>query len=97
MKISLNYKRKRTQHFDSLMSQITKLEESHKTKPHPTQTAQLLTLRQELRILLLQSFENTQRKIKATSYASSNNAEKMLARRIKGGRTIYTIHTLTRI
>lgn len=82
MKLSSICKKK--QQIDSLTSQIANVETQHKTNPHPALLAQLLTLRQELRSLLLSSYEQMQRKIKATSYSTSNKAGKKLAQHLKG-------------
>lgn len=76
MKLSLLYKKKRTQRIDNLTSLIAQIETLHKTDPNPTRLAQLLSLRQELRTLLLNSFEQVQRKIRAASYSTSNKAGK---------------------
>lgn len=86
IKLSSICKKKRTQQIDSLTSQIAKLETEHKTNPNPNLLEQLLTLRQELRSLLLYSYEYMQRKIKATSYSTSNKAGKKLAQHIKGAK-----------
>lgn len=53
LKMSSHCKKKRTQHLDTLMSQITNVENQNKANPHPKHWAQLLSLRQELRTLLL--------------------------------------------
>lgn len=84
IKMSSLHKKKRTQRLDELTSQITSLE--HKANPQPPQTIQLLNLRQELKTLLLHSFEYLQRKLKATSYATSNKAGKTLALKLRGRR-----------
>lgn len=94
MKISSVHKRKRTQHIDEITSQIAILETQHKSNPQTHQPDQLLSLRQELCTLLLHSFDHLQRKLKATTYSTSNKAGKRLAQHIKGSRTKTKIHQL---
>ncbi|PIO13727.1 hypothetical protein AB205_0115520 [Aquarana catesbeiana] len=65
------------------------------TNPDPTTQAQLLTLRRDLRSLLLHSYELIQRKLKATTYSTSNKAGKRLAQRLKGQRIKSKIPTLS--
>lgn len=76
--------KKRTQLLDELTSQIMTLEQQHKANPQTPQTDKLLSLRQELKTLLLNSFDLLQCKLKATTYSTSNNAGKRLAERLKG-------------
>lgn len=87
IKLSSINKKKRTQRLDNIISQIANIEALHKNDPRPTYLAQLMNLRQELRMLLLHSFEHIQRKIKANSYSTSNKAGKKLAQRLKGKRS----------
>lgn len=96
MKLShLCKKKRRTQRVDNLTSQIAQVETLHKTDPNPQRLAQLLSLRQDLRTLLLNSFEQVQRKIRATYYSTSNKAGKLLAQRLKGRRTKTQIPHMT--
>lgn len=95
MKLSSVCKKKRTQQIDTLTSQIATLESQHKTNPDPNTQAQLLTLRRDLRSLLLHSYELIQRKLKATTYSTSNKAGKRLAQRLKGRRIKSKITTLS--
>lgn len=87
IKLSSHHKKKRTQRIDDLTTQIAALELKHKSDPWDHQTNHLLSLRQELRTLLLHSYEFLQKKFKATSYSTSNKAGKKLAQRLKGRRT----------
>lgn len=86
LKMGAYHKRKRTQRVDELMAQIETLELKHKSAPHNPTTNHLLSLRQELKVLLLHSYEFLQRKFKATTYSTSNKAGKKLAQRLKGRR-----------
>lgn len=77
MKLSSHHKKQRSMRIDTLTSKIANLEGLNKANPQPTHSAQLLSLRQELRLHLLHSNENTQRKLRATSYSTSNKAGKV--------------------
>lgn len=94
MQLSSMCKMKSTQQIDTLTSQIVTLESQHKTNPEPNVQAQLLTLRRDLRSLLLHSYELIQRRLKASSYSTSNKAGKRLAQRLKGQRIKSKIPTL---
>lgn len=91
IKLSSFHKKKRTHCLDELMSQIATLELKLKANPQAPQTNQLLSLKQELKTLLLHSFEFLQHKLKATTY-TSNKAGKRLAQRLKGKRFKTKIH-----
>lgn len=86
IKLSSLHKKRRTQRIDELTTQIATLEQQHKTNPQNPITHQLFNLRQELKTLLLHSFEYLQSRIKATSYATSNKAGKLLATKLRGKR-----------
>lgn len=68
------------------MTQTTDLEKQDKANPQESRSTKMMSLRQELR-LLLESFDKMQRKIKAVSYFTSNKGGKALAHRINGYRT----------
>lgn len=70
------------------------LESQHKTCPQSPLPDQLLTLRQELRSLLLHSYDHVHRKLKATTYSTSKKAGKRLAQRLKDRHVKTKIHTL---
>lgn len=61
IKLSSQHKKQRSLHIDKLMSQITNLENLNKANPQSTRSAQILSLRQELRLHLLQTFKHTHR------------------------------------
>lgn len=86
IKLSSYRKRQRMQRIDELTAQIVALETRHKSDPQDSQTNQLLSLRQELKTLLLDSYEFLQWKFKASTYSTSNKAGKKLAQRLKGRR-----------
>lgn len=83
MKLSTFCNKKRTLRIHAVTSQDANIENQRKADPRPTQLAQLLLLRQELRSLLLHTFQHIQPKIKATCYSTSNKAGKKLAQHIK--------------
>lgn len=94
MKLSSHHKNKRTQHLDTITSQIASLELLHKANLQPSQAAQLLSLRQEIKTRILHSFDLLQCKLKATAYSTSNKAGKRLAQSIKGRRSKTKIYQL---
>lgn len=94
MKISAVHKRKRTQRIDDITTKIQALDSLHKSSRHLPIPDQLLSLRQELRSLLLHSHDYMHRKLQATTYYSSNKAGRRLAQRLKGRRVKSKIHKL---
>lgn len=94
MKLCAVDKRKRTQRIDDLTAEIKILEVQHKSSQQAPLPDRLLTLRQELRSLLLHSYDYVHRKLKATTYSTSNKAGKRLAQRLKGRCAKSKIHKL---
>lgn len=88
-------KKSRKQRLDQLLSSINRIEDLNKSQPHCDHKKQLLSLRQELRTLLLESYEKSQRKLRATYYNTSNKAGKAMATHIRGVRNKAKIPFLT--
>lgn len=63
IKLSSHHKKQRSMRIDTLISQIANLESQNKANPQPTCSAQLLSLRQELKLYLLHTYKNTQREL----------------------------------
>lgn len=72
-------KKKRMQRLDKITAALTTSEILNKMNPSPSLLSKMFLLRQKLRSLLLDSYEKTQRKIKAKLYFTGNKANKAMA------------------
>lgn len=68
---------------DTLTSNIKTIENQNQTNPDPILKEKLLLLMQDLRTLLLESFDKAQKQFKAKHYSTGNKAGKAMALRIK--------------
>lgn len=84
IQIGSRAKKERTQPLDEVMADIAVSESLNKTNPSLALQNKIFSLRQELRSLLLASFEKSQRKLKAKMYSTGNKAGKVMASKIKG-------------
>lgn len=84
IQLSSKLKKRRTQNLEELAAAIATADFQNKSHPSPSLQTQIFKLRHELCSLLLESFEITQCKLKAKSYAKNRNkAGKPMALRIK--------------
>lgn len=82
IQLGARIRKQRQQKITNLITEIDTLEALSKNKPTPSISAKLTSLRHDLRLILLQTFEHTEKKTKMSFYSTSNKAEKALARRI---------------
>lgn len=86
IQLTAREKRRRSQRLDNITSTIKKLDEQNQTTPDPKLKDKLTLLRQDLRNILLDSYNNIQTRYKAHHYTTGNKAGKTLALKIKGQR-----------
>lgn len=79
VKIWVSYKRSRQQQIDTLLSDIKTIKTQNKANLNPFLSSKLLSLRTDLRNLLLEFHERAIRRMKITYYFSGNKVGKLLA------------------
>lgn len=93
-------KRQQQQRVKELTDKIYLLETRNKQNTSPILSQQLTQLRNDLRLLLLESFERSSKKLKMSYYATGNKAGKTLAYRLKGlrhkSKIPYILHPTTK-
>lgn len=78
--------RQRQKRLTDLIKEILIIDTQNKLNTSRTLSQKLLQLRYDLRLLLLENFEKSSRKLKMTYYANGNTAGKLLAQNLKGHR-----------
>lgn len=71
MQMNSHMKKERMQCLETITANMSELENINKISPKAIHSVKLLSLRQELRTLLLDSFEKMQRKLKAAAYSTT--------------------------
>lgn len=79
-------KRQRQQQVDALLSEISSLETQNKAKSTPLLHTKLLNPQHELKLILLQNYEQKDRRMKLSFYSTSIKAGKALACKLQGQR-----------
>lgn len=77
-------RKQRQQKITNLITEIDTLEALNKTKPTTSTSVKLTALRHDLRIILLQTFEQIEKNSKMSFYSIGNKAGKAMARRMQG-------------
>lgn len=80
-------KKTKSHRIEQITSTLDALHSANSTNPTQAALKQILSLRLELKSLLLDTYEKSSRILKAKFYSTSNRAGKLMARRIHGIRT----------
>lgn len=83
IKVRAGIKRRRQQRIDSILSAIKITETKNKANQIPSLSSKLLSLRYDLRTLLLEFHELAIRRIKMSYYFSGNKAGKLLVNKLR--------------
>lgn len=82
IQLGTRLKKQRQQRHNTLLSEISTLEVQNKKNPTPLLSTKRTSLRHDLRLTLLQSFEQTEKRLKMSFYSIRDKAGKTLARRL---------------